>query len=61
MEFNLDQIFPEELTDKEISNLADIFMELALAIDSHYHAQITRYHKSLRREVAFSNNDELSF
>lgn len=45
MNLDLYEILPEEISDAEATRLADIFMELALAIESHYYAQIKR-HKS---------------
>jgi hypothetical protein len=47
MKLDLAQIFPEELSDKEASHLADIFIELAFAVESHYYSQIVRYSESL--------------
>jgi hypothetical protein len=58
MQIELDKIFPEQLTDKEISHIADVFMELALAIESHYYPQLRRYNKSLED---FEHNDEFPF
>jgi hypothetical protein len=47
MKLDLEEIFPEELSGKEAFYLADIFMELALAIESRYYSRILRYSKSL--------------
>lgn len=47
MPFTLDDILPKEISDEEASHLADIFMELALAIESHYYDQIRRQSKTL--------------
>lgn len=61
MNFDLEQIFPEGLTDKEISHLADIFMELALAVEAHYYPRLVRYNKSLSQEASSLENDEFPF
>jgi hypothetical protein len=44
---DLHKILPAELklSDKEASLIADIFMNLALAIENHYYTQIVRYNK----------------
>jgi len=47
MNLDLYEILPEEISDADAAHLADIFMELAVAIESHYYAQIKRYNKSL--------------
>ena len=51
---NLDlyEILPEEVSDEEASHLADIFMKLALAIESHYYAQIKRHFNAPSQEPA---------
>ena len=43
MSLNLCDILPEEISDAEASLIADIFMELALAIENHYYSQIRRH------------------
>lgn len=43
MNLNLYEILPEEISDAEAARLADIFMELALAIENRYYIQIKRY------------------
>ena len=47
MSLNLYEILPEEISDAEAARLADIFMELALAVESHYYSQIIRHLKTL--------------
>jgi len=47
MSLNLYDILPEEISDAEASLIADIFMELALAIETHYYPQIRRHIKTL--------------
>ncbi len=47
MSLNLCDILPEEISDAEASLIADIFMELALAIENHYYPQIRRHIKTL--------------
>ena len=47
MNLNLHEILPEEISDAEASLIADIFMELALAIENHYYPQIRRHIKTL--------------
>jgi hypothetical protein len=46
MSLNLYEILPEEISDAQASLIADIFMELALAIESHYYTQIRRHLKT---------------
>jgi hypothetical protein len=43
MNIEFDDILPEEISDETAYHLADIFMNLALAIESRYLAQIKRY------------------
>lgn len=52
MNLNLYEILPEEVSDEEASHLADIFMNLALAIESHYYTQIKRHLKTNPTESA---------
>lgn len=52
MSLNLYEILPEEVSDAEAARLADIFMELALAIKSHYYVQIKRHIKATTPESA---------
>jgi hypothetical protein len=47
MNLNLYEILPEEISDEEAARLADILMELALAVESHYYSQIIRHIKTL--------------
>lgn len=47
MKPELEEILPGGLTDKEASHIADIFMELALAIEAYYYTQIRNHRKSL--------------
>ena len=47
MNLKLYEILPEEISDAEAAHLADIFMKLALAVESHYYSQIIRHNKSL--------------
>lgn len=47
MGLNLHDILPEEISDAEASLIADVFMELALAIESHYYSRIKRHVKTL--------------
>jgi len=47
MKLDLYKILPEEISDAEAVRLADIFMDLALAIESHYYSQIIRHIKTL--------------
>lgn len=47
MSLNLYEILPEGISDAEAARLADIFMELALAVESHYYSQIIRHLKTL--------------
>jgi hypothetical protein len=45
--FNLYELLPADLSDAEAARLADIFMDLALGIESHYYPQIRRHIKAL--------------
>ena len=47
MSLNLYEILPEDISDAEAARLADIFMELALAVENHYYSQIIRHIKTL--------------
>lgn len=47
MKLDLYEILPEEISDAEAALLADIFMKLALAVESHYYPQIIRHIKTL--------------
>jgi hypothetical protein len=47
MGLNLHDILPEEISDAEASLIANVFMELALAIESHYYSRIKRHVKTL--------------
>lgn len=47
LNLNLYEILPEELSDAEAARLANIFMEVALAIENHYYAQIRRHLKTI--------------
>lgn len=40
-------LLPEEIADAEAAHFADIFMKLALAVESHYYPQIIRHLKTL--------------
>jgi len=55
MDFNLSQILPEEITDQEAAHLADILMNLALAVESHYYVKIARHSRvnSLAKQRIF--------
>jgi hypothetical protein len=48
MSLNLYKILPEEISDAEAALLVDVFMQFALAIESHYYGQIRRYHNHIR-------------
>ena len=61
MNFNLHEILLEKLSDKEASHIANIFMELALAIESHYYAQIVRYDRTAETEYPFYNDSKNPF
>lgn len=50
MNINFYEILPEELSDEEAAHLADIFMNLALAIESLYYPQIKRHIKAISQE-----------
>lgn len=43
-----DPLFPESLSDEAASVLCDFLHELAFACDSHYFAQLHRYHEKQR-------------
>ena len=45
MRYNPYEFLPEEISDEAAVHLADIFMNIALSIESHYYGQITRYYK----------------
>lgn len=47
MSLNLYDILPEEISDENAAHLANILMELALAIENHYYPQIKRHIKAL--------------
>jgi len=47
MSLNLYDILPEEISDEEAAHLANILMDLALAVENHYYAQIIRHFKIL--------------
>lgn len=47
MNLNLYEVLPEEISDAEAARLADLFMRLALAVESHYYPQILRHIKAL--------------
>lgn len=49
MNLDLHEILPEEISDAEAARLADIFMQLALSIESHYYSQIIRHIKTLSK------------
>jgi hypothetical protein len=55
MNLNLYELLPEEISDAEATHLADIFMALALAIESHYYVQIKRHLKATSSEPAESS------
>lgn len=46
MEYNPYDLLPEEISDEVAAHLADIFMNLALSIESRYYGQIVRYYKT---------------
>lgn len=50
MNLNLYDILPEELSDEAAAHLADIFMRLALAIETLYYPQIKRHVKAISQE-----------
>ena len=43
MNIHLYDLLPEEVSDETAFHLVNIFMDLALAIESHYFTQIRRY------------------
>ena len=47
MSLDLHEILPEEISDAEAARLANILMELALAVENHYYSQIRRHIKAL--------------
>jgi len=54
MNLDLYRILPEEIPDEEADRLTTFFMDLALAIESHYYGQVSRYNRhieSLRQEA----------
>lgn len=57
MNLNLYEILPEEVSDEEASHLVNIFMNLALAIESHYYVQIKRHLKATSPESADLYNE----
>ena len=56
---HLYEILPEEVSDEAAAHLAEIFRELALAIEEHYYAQIHRHNKTIASE--FERPPEESF
>ena len=50
MSLSLYDILPEEISDAEASLIADIFMDLALAIESHYYTRLRRHIKTLSED-----------
>jgi len=46
MKYNPYELLPEEISDEVAAHLADIFMNLALSIESRYYGQIVRYYKT---------------
>ena len=47
MNLDLYDILPEEISDENAAHLANILMELALAVEKHYYCEISRHWKTL--------------
>jgi len=56
MNINLDAIFPERPSDRDVNNLAIFLMELALEFEKKYSSQIGRYYKDL--EIDMKNTSQ---
>ena len=50
MSINLEELLPEDVSDETAFHLANFMMDLALAVDSHYFAQVRRHCKKYRRD-----------
>ena len=42
---DITEIFPNEISDETAHYLVNFFMDMALALESHYYGQIARYAK----------------
>ncbi len=45
MRVDINEIFPNEISDETAHYLVNFFMDMALALESHYYGQIARYAK----------------
>jgi len=50
MSYDIDHLFPDDLSDKAASRLSDFLHELAFACDRRYLKQCRRYHEKKRRK-----------
>lgn len=58
------ELLPEKISDEEAYNLVNFFMKLALALESHYFAQLQHYvddKNFLYPDCLQNNEDELHF
>jgi hypothetical protein len=46
MSINFRELLPEEISDEGAYHVVNIFMDLALALESHYFAKTRRYSKN---------------
>lgn len=51
MNLNFSELLPEQLSDKDATNLASILMKLALEFEKQHYSQISRYYKALERDM----------
>ena len=47
MNLDLYEILPEEIPDEEADRLTTFFMDLALAIESHYYGQVRAHNRHI--------------
>lgn len=62
---NITTLLPEKISDEEAYNLVNFFMNLALALESHYFTKLQRYVKddilSYQGNLQDDTGDELPF
>lgn len=46
MHINFEELLPEDVSDESAFHIANFMMDLALAVDSHYFAQLRRHCKN---------------
>ena len=50
MNINLEELLPEDVSDETAFHIANVMMDLALAVESHYFTQIRRHCTKYRRD-----------